>query len=127
MEEEGFKVYILFFLWQSILLGVPFLLGLEKIVGISAIIALCVALAATIFAQDKKEEAFGKKMAGTYCHIWIFVTYCIVAMFRICFSDIDYLAMKDLGYGTIFYALLIPIALIIEILYKKRETNKGKE
>lgn len=124
---EGFKVYILFLLWSGILLGVPQLLGLEKNVVISATIALCVALAATIFAQDKKEETVGKKMAGTYCHIWIFLTYCIVAMFRICFTDIDYSAMKDLGLGTIFYAVLVPIALIIEIVYKKRQINKGKD
>lgn len=123
--DKGFKLYLLFFLWMGIVVGSPCLIFGDDL-------ALCATLAAgfgpgissTISSHPDSKGFFMKELPFTYAHYWVFLAYVVIGIFMIGFTDKSYDAMKCIGKGALFYAILPVVVFIIECFIKDRKEKR---
>lgn len=122
MIDDDFKVVVKVMLWLCIMIFIPKLIFDSKEVAMTGIIAISVSIIS--FINEPKKESFKENYPITHYHIWIFAAYSIVALIRICFMEMEYEEMKDLGRGLFFYLATPACAYFIE---KHIKENKGKD
>ncbi len=122
MIDDDFKVVAKVMLWLCVMVFLPRLIFDSSAVGMTGFIAIGISLIS--FIDKPKEGSFKQKLPITYYHIWIFMVYSIIALIRICFMEMEYEEIKDLGRGLFFYLATPACAYFIE---KHIKENKGKD
>lgn len=125
-DNKGCLAIITFFLWISIVVGVPSLIFDAREVGIIGVIAMSIGMYAMFLAGEGKEHTFKKEIPFTYGHFWMFLSYAVGGMFAIGFGEMDYLAIKTLGKSIVFYAVLPVPVLFIEGFVNDRIKKKKR-
>lgn len=122
--DKGFKLYLLFFLWMGIFLGIPSLIFDCEKVWLCGIIAMSVGIATIAFLDQAKENTFRKEMPVTYMHFWMCIAYAVSGMFVVGFSNLPYDSIRSLGRSLTFYAALPVVVFIIECFIKDKKEKR---
>ena len=122
--DKGFKLYLLFFLWMGIFLGIPSLIFDCEKVWLCGIIAMSAGIATIAFLDQAKENTFRKEMPVTYMHFWMFLAYAVSGMFVVGFSNLPYDSIRSLGRSLTFYAALPVVVFIIECFIKDKKEKR---
>lgn len=127
MEDKGCLSIVLFFLWLGIVVGIPCLI-FGKDVGLWATLAASfgLPLGFTISDHPGSKGYLAKELPFTYAHLWIFLAYVVIGIFTIGFTDKSYDAMKCIGKGALFYAILPVVVFFIEGFVKDKIEKKRR-
>lgn len=122
--DNGFKIYLLFFLWLGIVTGIPNLFYHSEESALLGVTAIGVGIAAMAMSGQIEGFSFWKKYPVTYGHFWMFLVYAVGGIFMIGFRDMEYGDMRALGKCILFYTAYPVIAFVIEYWIKTRKEKK---
>lgn len=125
MGKGGCLVYIYFFLWLGIAIGIPSLIWGFDSIRWPCILATGFGLPlGAAFSNSENSSFFRKELPFTYTHFIIFVFYAVIGMIVIGFTNISYESMKSIGQCSVFYAGMTILVCIVESIFTK---NKRQE